>query len=208
MTRVLVAASAATGRPGLATRLGMHKSLHVIVGASELSLGEQVEEAHPDVVLLDLGDERATRWLREGQASSPHPAVVVLTDDGRAAASAQWLRAGAARAVLPRHAAAAEIVAAIEAVSAGLIVLHPDMMPLEGSRRRQAPPGASQRLTPREIQVLGMIAEGLGNKIIATHLRVSLHTVKFHIASIFAKLGAGSRAEAVTIGIRQGLIMI
>jgi DNA-binding NarL/FixJ family response regulator len=67
---------------------------------------------------------------------------------------------------------------------------------------------AQQPLTPREIEVLGMIAEGLGNKIIAARLGISDHTVKFHIASIFAKLNAGSRTEAVTIGIRQGLIMI
>jgi NarL family two-component system response regulator YdfI len=197
----------ATGRPGLATRLGGDKSLHVVVSTSGLSLGKQVEEAQPDVVLLDLRDERAASWLREGKTSSARPAVMVLADAGGAAASAEWLRAGAVRAVLPRHATAAEIVPAIEAVSAGLIVLHPDTMPL-GARRRQASAVASVRLTPREIEVLGMMAEGLGNKIIAAHLRISLHTVKFHIASIFTKLNAGSRAEAVTIGIRQGLIMI
>ena len=67
---------------------------------------------------------------------------------------------------------------------------------------------ADQRITAREIEILGLIAEGLGNKAIAARLRISDHTVKFHIASIFAKLSAGSRTEAVTIGVRQGLIMI
>ena len=67
---------------------------------------------------------------------------------------------------------------------------------------------APQTLTPRETEVLGMIADGLGNKIIAARLGISTHTVKFHIASIFAKLEAGSRTEAVTIGIRKGLLMI
>jgi DNA-binding NarL/FixJ family response regulator len=67
---------------------------------------------------------------------------------------------------------------------------------------------ARQPLTPREIEVLGMIAEGLGNKIIAARLGISEHTVKFHIASIFVKLNARSRTEAVTIGVRQGLLMI
>ncbi|HEV8722827.1 MAG TPA: response regulator transcription factor [Candidatus Binatia bacterium] len=67
---------------------------------------------------------------------------------------------------------------------------------------------ADQILTPREIEVLRMMAEGLGNKEIATKLLISDHTVKFHISSIFAKLGVSSRTEAVTVGIRQGLIMI
>lgn len=65
-----------------------------------------------------------------------------------------------------------------------------------------------QPLTPREIEILGMMAEGLGNKVIAARLGISTHTVKFHVASIFAKLDAGSRTEAVTIGVRQALIMI
>ena len=67
---------------------------------------------------------------------------------------------------------------------------------------------SDQILTAREIEVLRMIAEGLGNKEIASKLRISDHTVKFHISSIFVKLGASSRTEAVTIGIRKGLIMV
>jgi DNA-binding CsgD family transcriptional regulator len=67
---------------------------------------------------------------------------------------------------------------------------------------------SGQILTPREIEVLRMIAEGLGNKEIASKLSISDHTVKFHISSIFAKLGASNRAEAVTLGIRHGLIMV
>ncbi len=65
-----------------------------------------------------------------------------------------------------------------------------------------------ERLTPREVEVLGMLAEGLGNKEIASCLMISEHTVKFHVSSIFAKLGASSRTEAVTQGIRRGLIML
>ena len=63
-------------------------------------------------------------------------------------------------------------------------------------------------LTNREIEVLGMIAEGLGNKTIAYRLGISEHTVKFHIASIFGKLGANSRTEAVTVALRRGLILL
>ena len=63
-------------------------------------------------------------------------------------------------------------------------------------------------LTPRETEVLRMIADGLGNKEIAARLGISDHTVKFHISAILAKLGASNRAEAVTLGIREGLIMV
>lgn len=65
-----------------------------------------------------------------------------------------------------------------------------------------------QALTSREIEVLGMLAEGLGNKAIAKRLGISEHTVKFHVSSIFSKLNASSRTEAVTLGARQGLIML
>src|SRR5438128_1516404 len=65
-----------------------------------------------------------------------------------------------------------------------------------------------EALTPREIEVLRLLAAGLGNKEIASRLAISEHTVKFHVSSIMGKLGAASRTEAVTLGIRHGLIMI
>jgi DNA-binding CsgD family transcriptional regulator len=68
------------------------------------------------------------------------------------------------------------------------------------------PPG--QPLTPRELEVLALLAEGQGNKQIAGRLRISEHTVKFHVASVFEKLGAGTRAEAVAIGVRRGVVML
>src|SRR2546426_967335 len=111
-----------------------------------------------------------------------------------------------------RRAGREEIIAAIEAVATGLIVIHPDtvgeLQLVPSASKRAGAVIARQPLTPREIEVLGMIAEGLGNKIIAGRLGISEHTVKFHIASIFVKLNAGSRTEAVTIGVRQGLILI
>jgi DNA-binding NarL/FixJ family response regulator len=66
----------------------------------------------------------------------------------------------------------------------------------------------AEELTERELQVLELLAEGIGNREIATRLKISEHTVKFHISSILGKLQASSRTEAVTYGIRQGLIVI
>ena len=211
MTTVLVAGPAGAGGARLATRLGTPKTLRVVVGAVELSLDEQIDTVQPDVLLVDLGAARVGAWLRELGTLRLPPGVVMLTDDPRPALGVELLRRGG-RAVLPRHASSEEIVAAIEAVAAGLVVLHPEAMTSlrSASLARPGPVAAvaDQRLTAREIEILGLIAEGLGNKAIAARLRISDHTVKFHIASIFAKLSAGSRTEAVTIGVRQGLIMI
>jgi two-component system, NarL family, response regulator YdfI len=211
VTTVLVAGPAGAGGARLATRLGTPKTLRVVVGAVELSLDEQIDTVQPDVLLVDLGAARVGAWLRDLGTLRLPPGVVMLTDDPRPALGVELLRRGG-RAVLPRHASSEEIVAAIEAVAAGLVVLHPEAMTSLRSASLARPGAvaavADQRLTAREIEILGLIAEGLGNKAIAARLRISDHTVKFHIASIFAKLGAGSRTEAVTIGVRQGLIMI
>jgi two-component system, NarL family, response regulator YdfI len=208
---VLVAAPTTGAGASLATRLAASKRLHVVVGATGLAVSDQLETTQPDVVLVALGSETASTWLRDLSGARRPPVIVILADDARGVLARDTLRSGA-RAVLPRHATAEEIVAAIEAVAAGLVVLHPDTMdafsPLASRRDRSRGSIDHQPLTPREIEVLAMMAEGLGNKIIAARLAISEHTVKFHIASIFAKLNAGSRTEAVTIGLRRGAIMI
>jgi DNA-binding NarL/FixJ family response regulator len=125
----------------------------------------------------------------------------VLLNDETPAREA--LRAGA-RAVLSRDAAPAQIIAAIYAAAAGLIAVP--------ASDRESLPVAVDRipepLTPRESEVLEMLGEGLSNKLIAYRLSISEHTAKFHVNSILAKLGAGTRAEAVMRGIRSGLIKI
>ena len=70
------------------------------------------------------------------------------------------------------------------------------------------PAQLAESLTPRESEVLVMMSEGLSNKMIAFRLGISEHTVKFHVQSVMAKLNAGTRTEAVMLGIRQGLIML
>ena len=211
MTTVLIVAPTAIARAKLAAVVGASKTLSPVVGAADLSLPEHVEAAQYDVLLVDLGSERVAAWLRNLGAEPVPPAIVLLTEEARRPLGAEALRAGV-RAVLPRHASGEEIIAAIEAAAAGLIVIHPDtvgaLQPGPSASTRAGVVIARQPLTPREIEVLGMIAEGLGNKIIAARLGISEHTVKFHIASIFVKLNARSRTEAVTIGVRQGLLMI
>ena len=139
------------------------------------------------------------------------PGLGCLADDPNGTWAAELLRTGV-QAILPRQDTRSEIVAAIEAAAAGLVVLQRDtivsLLPLLSSAPRALPDSSHQALSPREIEVLSMLAEGLGNKTIAWRLGISEHTIKFHLSSIFSKLNASSRTEAVTLGIRHGLIMI
>jgi len=94
-------------------------------------------------------------------------------------------------------------------VAAGLVALHPEA--LDALRRRgpaRAASDSAEPLTARELEVLGMLAEGLGNKAIASRLAISSHTAKFHVAAIMGKLGARSRTEAVALAMRRGLVAI
>jgi DNA-binding NarL/FixJ family response regulator len=97
--------------------------------------------------------------------------------------------------VLSRDASASQIDAAIRAVAAGLIVRMPDAMDAGFAAMREAE--GHPLLTPRELEVLAALAEGMTNKAIARRLNISLHTVKFHVESLFRKLGARTRTEAV-----------
>ena len=91
------------------------------------------------------------------------------------------------------------------------MVLHPshasEGLPA-GSASSRALDELAESLTRRELEVLQMLAAGLSNKEIAARLNISDHTVKFHVASILGKLGAGSRTEAVSLGIRRGLVLL
>jgi NarL family two-component system response regulator YdfI len=220
MTRVLVAAASAVTRAGLEAILTREPGFAIVGNGGQLvSVVEEVAALEPDVVLVEMaghGSEDAAGLLRllsvdADEAARVAPAVVVLTDDDDGAHIAELLDADV-RAILPRHAGAVEVIAAVVAASAGLIVVAPELM--RGARRavsRTAQNGASllvQPLTTREVEVLRMLAEGLANKQIAGRLAISEHTVKFHVGSVFAKIGASTRAEAVMIGARRGLIVL
>ena len=204
--RVLVAADSAVVRAGLTALIAQTGSLTVAGSVHPDALSEHIQELAPDVVLVES---------RRGQEGTLEPlfqsgaAFVWLVEQADPAAITAGLRSGL-RAALPHHASAEEIAAAIEAAAHGLVVLHPDILSSLQSTEsvRRAPGELDGALTSREIEVLGMLAEGLANKNIAWRLGISEHTVKFHVTSIFTKLNASSRAEAVAIGMRQGLILL
>ncbi|HUF39081.1 MAG TPA: response regulator transcription factor [Anaerolineales bacterium] len=166
-------------------------------------------------VLVTGGPEIDPRLVFEGvSGSSRPPAVLLLGDD--TGALRPWL-ALPFRAIgaLPAGAAEGALVAAIAALSEGLAVWHPDL--IDGRVAWMTDPDAEDPdrpfepvdpLTEREIEVLQLLARGYANKRVALELSISEHTVKFHVSSIYGKLSAGNRTEAVRIGLQTGLITI
>ena len=212
MIRVLIGARTEVARAGLASLLTADPMFQVVGTFSIDDALTRVEDLQPEIVLLDLdspSDESLSAAIQSGGALV-NSSVMILTEDPESLA-VDVLGSGL-RAILPRYATPEEIITAIQAAATGLVALHPEVFDSMLSRIRPGQQSeldpSGQILTPREIEVLRMIAEGLGNKEIASKLSISDHTVKFHISSIFAKLGASNRAEAVTLGIRHGLIMV
>jgi two-component system nitrate/nitrite response regulator NarL len=154
-----------------------------------------VDEAAAEVLVIDLA---------AGEALPPHAAafdgaLLILTDDP--ALAADRTLAG----VLPRTAGEGQILAAAAAVAEGLTVRTPAPPERTGFAPTEQP---RPLLTPRELEILARVGEGLSNKSIARRLNISAHTVKYHLEAIFAKLGVRSRAEAVTRGLRHGLLVV
>lgn len=135
-------------------------------------------------------------------------AVPVLALLGAGDEPGALLRAGV-RALLVRHTTPGALAAGLLATARGLSVLEPGLA-ASWLRAPPAPPGAGgpDALTPREREVLALLAEGLGNKAIAARLDVSDHTAKFHVNAILAKLGAATRAEAIVLAARRGLVAL
>jgi DNA-binding NarL/FixJ family response regulator len=213
MIRVLIRASSAMVKAGLESILRAYPSLQLVSDSGD-SFGEAddvdgvIADMEFDVVLAEVegrDDENASLVLDDAASG----AAVVLLVHGATTEWADTLRQGV-KAVLPSNVSGAQIAAAIEAAVNGLIVLHPSEVEslVPSQRVNDFPEALPEALTPREIEVLRLLAEGFGNKEIAARLGISEHTVKFHVASVMGKLGAGSRTEAVTLGIRRGVVLI
>ncbi|MBA3522777.1 MAG: response regulator transcription factor [Gemmatimonadales bacterium] len=212
MTRVVIAASSPAVRAGLGALLAGVPALTLLESPTTLgALADLVETVEADVVLLALepGEALPLPLAVQPDAAGREPAVLVLGDEPTEAWASRALRAGA-RGVLPRTASGEQIAAAVAAVAARLVVL-PEYSrgpPSVPAFRTGAPLPPVHPLTPREVEVLAMVAEGLGNKLIAVRLGISEHTVKTHVATTFGKLGVSTRAEAVAMAARLGLIML
>jgi DNA-binding NarL/FixJ family response regulator len=204
MLRVFITA------PSPALRSGLRA---LIESAGVQVVGESAAPPDPtdgglDVLLVAGEDLPAAVWRMLAQPGGP--AVVMVSDSPRALdrLSRLPLRGWG---WVPMEAGGGELRAALAAAAEGLAVVPP------GAIGRAFPPGDSDQdgaslteepLTVREREVLELLALGLANKAIARRLGISEHTVKFHVASVCGKLGASSRTEAVSLGIRRGLITL
>jgi two-component system, NarL family, response regulator YdfI len=208
MIRVLVVATTAIARAGLSAAL-IDPAIKLVGTAANLDvLVAEVDRCQPDVILLDLGDSpQALVWeklqlFQDSKAPSGTPIALYDWEGDLLVA----MNAGV-RGILPDTSSELEISAAIVAIARGWLVIAPEIIELLDLREKISV-DLMPTLTAREIEVLIQIGAGLGNKAIAHKLHISDHTVKFHISSIFQKLGVSTRTEAVTAGIRIGLIML
>ena len=212
MTRVLIVAASPLIRAGLQSMLADSR-VDIVGSAADLeSISGQLVDAEPDVVLVATvldGHEELLGTLEDTEIAREYP-VIVLSEQIRAAWFSDALRAGV-RAVLPREVTPEQLRASLEAAAAGLLIVHPSELDtvLPATVGSTAPVvELLEPLTKREREVLQMLASGLANKEIAARLAISDHTVKFHVASILGKLGASTRTEAVSVGIRRGLVLL
>ncbi|TDG10316.1 response regulator transcription factor [Paraburkholderia guartelaensis] len=206
--RVAIIAASPQVRASLQAIVEAEPALAFLGSAAD---AETLAGTAPDVVVADNEPEASDALKTLFEPGRAPPALVLLLDDADSDGFLEELPAEAT-AILSRNVMPAEIVAAIEAAAAGLCVLSPDILArlLAGRKplRQTASGGPFEALSIREIEVLAMLADGLGNKEIARQLDISDNTVKSHLSSIFGKLGATNRTEAVMLGMRHGYIMV
>ena len=212
--RVLIADDQGLVREGLATLLAAQDVIEVAATAADGQQAVALCDRHlPDVVLMDLrmpqlDGVEATRQIR---SAHPQIEIVVLTTYADDASILGALQAGA-RGYLTKDAGAAEIARAVHAAAAGQTLLDPAVQQrllAAAADGRPEPPrhpaSLPDELTPREAEVLGLIAGGLSNAEIAARLVISEATVKTHVNHVFAKTGARDRAQAVHYAYQHGL---
>ena len=212
--RVLIIAETLLARTGLAAMLGQQPALDVVGQVSGgPSLMKDLTVYRPDVVVIDLGYEPAELLpLLAALVESNLPLVALLPDAQSAAIVMNTLSLASAYALLLREGELDLITAAVEAVAAGLVVMDPTLIPHLIPVDENASPlddyDQANALTPREDEVLRLLARGLTNRAIAQALEISPNTVKFHVNAILSKLNAQSRTEAVVRATRLGLLSL
>ena len=211
MTRVFIVAAPLRSRRELTALLDDAPDVEVVGTASSFA-GAEEDWEELDVLLIRDSSESTDELFDSLEDSGllRQPPVLLLLEQATQNKVNRAIQLGI-RGVLPADVAAVQLISAVVAVAKGLVVLQPGELVLAAASTRTRNGGAAELfepLTPREKEVLQMLASGLGNKQIAAHLKISEHTAKFHVASILSKLGASSRTEAVSMGLRRGLILL
>lgn len=213
MIRVLIAARSPIVQAGLEATIAREPTLQVVGRIAALAaLESSLSSGRPDAIVLEAA--LLTDTHLETLAVLQEEVAIALLVAPTESYSATTLLPLGVKAILPIDVTADELILTVEAISVGLVVLHPD---ISDALLHELPPSSGSELpddivntplTPRELELLQLLATGLGNKAIARQMNISEHTVKFHISSIFCKLNASSRTEAVMLGMRLGLIFL
>jgi DNA-binding NarL/FixJ family response regulator len=214
VNRVLLVDDHATFREPLAFMFDREPQFEVVAQAGTLAEARRMlEGVDLAVVDLDLPDGDGTEMIGELRAVNPHGMVLVLTASAEREAHARAVEAGAAG-VLHKAVRIKDVIGAARRLVAGEAILSTDeviaLLRLAGRRREQnyEAQRAIEQLTPRELEVLEALADGLSDREIAERLHVGTGTVRNHIVSIFAKLGVHSRLQALVFALRHSAVEI
>ncbi|OGN89462.1 MAG: hypothetical protein A2158_02335 [Chloroflexi bacterium RBG_13_46_14] len=204
--RILVVAEDNLARAGLSSLISEFPGI-IVAGQTSTStdLTENIDLYRPDIIVWDLGFDTSgsLEWL--AAATESGVPIVVLAPDADTALAVSY---HGVYGLLPRDTEGHILLAAIKASAEGLVAIDARFRDLLLRVREPSQEYIAEPLTPREIEVLQLVAQGMTNKAIALRLSISEHTAKFHVNSILGKLSAHSRAEAVTIGTRLGLVRL
>lgn len=212
MIRIVVAAPSLALRAGLRALLATDPELDVVGEAATLSAARLVAQQVDVLVVAGIGIEPSIDMLEPGEihgvVESSLPALLMLSGDDGVNLRLPPYSSLRTWGLLPIDCSAEELLAAVKALNQGLLVGDPALLSSFLPANAEKTDRPVEALTEREVQVLQRVAQGLANKQIAAALGISEHTVKFHISSIYSKMGASNRTEAVRIGVRQGLIVL
>jgi DNA-binding NarL/FixJ family response regulator len=227
--RVAIVADSPVHRAGLASVIGSEPDVRIVTTAEQRGAGRDAGDDEHSTRSHALSDEVDVVIVVPRRGSSfdavlpsdgsdldergHEPATMVLLERIEANGALEAYASGAS-AVLPIDASADELFGALRAIAAGLVVLPAGVSAdlLSGARRVSADSSTSSTaaasLTSREREVLALLAQGFANKVIASRLGITEHTVKTHIAAVYEKLNARNRAEVLVAAARQGLVML
>lgn len=195
---------------GLKILLSEHADIDVVDTAATVAEAlDLVDRFHPDVLLVDyrLPDGDGAAATTEVLRRSPSTRVVMLSAVGGDELLARSIEAGCSG-FLPKDRSGEEVVRAVRAAARGESLVPTDVLVGLVDRLKRSPKAKHGDLTPRELEILGMLARGMSTEGISSSLFLSEHTVRNHVRNILGKLGAHSKLEAVAVAARDGIISL
>lgn len=206
--RVLIVSDNLLSRAGLAALLDNQDDILIVGQTPSTDLIDSIDLYRADIILFDLGWQAVDSLSNLAQLQTLNiPIVTLLADESDAANVLGTLAQFTAYGILLNENDADILLSALQTVYDGLIVFDPELISYLNASAITIEP-LPETLTPREDEVLQLLAQGLTNKGIAHQLGITDHTVKFHVNAIMTKLGAQSRTEAVVRATRAGLIIL